>query len=191
LATKRREALKYGLGMVGAAVGLGAAGKVLAAQPASEAEPKQATSSGSQFVLYGAAWRIGSEDLRRGELPRAGTRLIARGEILDKPANEKSRQKAREKSQKVGDFFATYYQVNAPGKVAAHEPGSLELHTFVLPEGTILGSGLASAAADSEGVFAIIGGTGRYLGARGSYVARQSYADFGGNGTASFTFNLL
>ena len=183
MATKRREALKYGLGVVGAAVGLGAAGKVLAAQPAPEAEPKQAGSTGSQFVLHGAAWRISSEDLRRGELPRAGMRLMARGELLDEPSTKNSK--------KIGDFFATCYQLNAPGKVAAHEPGSLELHTFVLPEGTLLGSGVASAAADSEGVFAIIGGTGRYLGARGSYVARQSHADFGGNGTASFTFHML
>jgi hypothetical protein len=107
--------------------------------------------------------------------------MLARGEIMDKPS----------RGRKVGDFFATYYRLNTPGKVAAHEPGSLELHTFVFPDGTIVGSGIASAATDSEGQFAIIGGTGRYLGARGSYVARQSYADFGGDGTATFTLTLI
>ena len=107
--------------------------------------------------------------------------MLARGDIMDKPS----------RGRKVGEFFATYYRLNAPGKVAAHEPGSLELHTFLLPDGTLVGSGVATAATDSEGHFAIIGGTGRYQGARGSYLARQSHEDFGGDGTATFTLTLL
>jgi hypothetical protein len=185
LATKRRDALKYGFGLVGAAIGLGSAGKVLAAAQKSEGEtPAAATGgAGTQLVLHGVRWRISSQDLRRGELPPSGMRMIGRGELLDQPLGANGRN--------IGHFFSTYYQLNAPGKVAAHEPGSLELHTFVLPEGTIFGSGVASASCGSDGQFAVIGGTGRYLGARGSYVAHQSYADFGGGGTASFVFTLL
>jgi hypothetical protein len=107
--------------------------------------------------------------------------MLARGEIMDKPSH----------GRKIGDFFATYYRINTPGKVAHQEPGSLELHTFVFPDGTIVGSGVASAGTNSEGQFAIIGGTGRYHGARGSYVARQSYRDFGGDGTATLTLTLI
>jgi hypothetical protein len=92
---------------------------------------------------------------------------------------------------KVGDFFASYYRLNAAGKVADHEPGSLEQHTFVFPDGTLFASGLTTSGRDSEGQFAITGGTGRYLGARGSYTARQSHVDFGGNGTATFTLTLI
>lgn len=107
--------------------------------------------------------------------------MLTRGEIVDKPS----------RGRKIGDFFATYYRLNAHGKVAPHEPGSLELHTFVFPEGTIVGSGTATAGSPSEGTFAITGGTGRYLGARGSYVARQNHVDFGGDGTATFTLTLI
>lgn len=167
--TNRRNALKGGLALVGAAAGLGAASKAVSA-----AENKQ-------MVIHGRQWRISSQDLRRGELPPAGARMLARGEIVDKPS----------RGRKIGDFFATYYRLNPHGKVAAREPGSLELHTFVFPEGTIVGTGTATAASESEGTFAIIGGTGRYLGARGSYVARQNHSDFGGDGTATFTLTLL
>ena len=36
----------------------------------------------------------------------------------------------------------------------------------------------------------MIGGTGRYAGATGSYVARQSLREHGGEGTAEFTLTL-
>jgi hypothetical protein len=107
--------------------------------------------------------------------------MLASGEIVDKPS----------RGRKIGDFFATYYRLNAPGKVSPHAPGSLEVHTFVFPDGTIVGTGTAPAALNSEGHFAITGGTGRYHGARGSYLGRQSYADLGGDGTAAFTLVLL
>jgi hypothetical protein len=178
VATNRRDALKRGVTLLGAAIGIGTgSASGLARVPDRAAESKQ----GATLVLHGKRWRITSQDIRRGELPPAGVRMLARGEIMDKPSN----------GRKIGDFFATYYRLNTPGKVAHHKPGSLELHTFIFPDGTIVGSGVATAASDSEGQFAIIGGTGRYLGARGSYVARQSYSDLGGDGTATLTLTLI
>src|SRR5262249_37834506 len=125
-------------------------------------------------------WRVASRDLKRGELPTEGVRMLTRGDIVDAPA----------KGRKVGDFYATYHRLSNPGKVAFHEPGSLELHTFVFSDGTIVGSGIATAAPHSEGHFAIVGGTGRYLGVSGAYVARQAHAELGGDGTAEFTFTF-
>jgi len=178
----RRDTLKGGFALLGAAVGIGAANAgAIAAAPPTASGNSAATKHAVPVVLHGQHWRIASQDLRRGELPPAGLRMLARGEIVDKAS----------RNRKIGDFFATYYRLNTPGKVAGHEPGSLELHTFVFSDGTIIGSGVASAATESEGQFAIIGGTGRYLGARGSYVARQSHADFGGDGTATFTLTLI
>jgi hypothetical protein len=107
--------------------------------------------------------------------------MLARGEIVDTPV----------RGRKVAEFFATYHRLSEPGKVASHEPGSLELHTFVFSDGTIVGSGVASAASESEGHFAIVGGTGRYLGVRGAYVAKQRHLELGGDGTASFTFTFV
>ena len=177
MATNRRDALRGAFALLGAAFGIGAASNDLTAAKESPGEPNQ----GKQLVLQARRLRIGSQDLRRGELPQAGIRMMARAEIVSGSLS----------NQKMGDFFATYHRVNTPGKVANHEPGSIEQHTFILPEGTIFGSGVATSGMESEGQFAIVGGTGRYLGARGSYNARQSHADFGGDGTATFTLTLI
>lgn len=183
MATNRREALGRAFALLGAAVGIGAAGKDLTAAPRDESAPDAAKNNNEKrFILEARGLRIRSQDLRRGELPQAGIRMTARAEIVS--GSSKNQKKA-------GEFLATYHRVNTPGKVANHEPGSLEQHTFILSEGTIFGTGVSMSGMDSEGHFAIIGGTGRYCGARGSYVARQSHADFGGDGNATFTFTLV
>jgi hypothetical protein len=177
VASNRRDALKRGFALLGAAIGIGAVNNT----PASAEEVPSETKQGNQMVLHARFLSIRSQDLRRGELPQSGMRMLAKAEIVAAPSSKR----------KIGEFFATCFRVNAPGKVADHEPGSLEQHTFVLPEGNIFGTGVGTSGTDGEGQFAIIGGTGRYLGARGSYVARQSHLDFGGNGTAAFTFTLI
>lgn len=175
----RREALKRGLTLIAYAAGVGAATEASAAQVLSPAsDPPR---SPRTLTLHGRNWRITSQDLKRGQLPKEGDRMLSRGELVDGAPT----------GRKLGHFFATYYRLSNPGKVPISEPGSLELHTFVLPEGTIIGSGTANAAIDSEGHFAIIGGTGRFEGARGSYTAQQSYRELGGDGKATFNLTLL
>lgn len=161
----------------------GAAAAVAVGGPparASEGDAAAGSKPGNRLVLHGRGWRISSRDVARGVLPSEGVRMLVRGEIVDQPS----------RGRKVADFFATYHRLSAPGKVASHEPGSLEQHTFVFSDGTIVGSGVASAAAESDGHFAIVGGTGRYLGVKGAYVAKQSHLELGGDGTASFTFTF-
>ncbi len=177
MSTNRRNVLRQGISLLGTAAAVAAAGKTAFA---AERDPSAATKAGARLVLHGQRWRITSRDLKRGELPPEGIRMLTRGEIVDGPS----------KGRKVGDFFATYYRLSTPGIVAHHEPGSLELHTFVFSDGTIVGSGVATAATQSEGHFAIVGGTGRYLGVTGAYVARQSHIELGGDGTAQFTFTF-
>jgi hypothetical protein len=176
MATNRRDVLTRGLALLGAAVGIGVAGN-----KSTEADGQPEISQEKQFVLHVRHLRISSQDLQKGQLPIPGVRMLAKAEVVSAPSN----------GQKVGDFFASYVRINAPGKVADHEPGSFEDHTFVLPDGNIFGKGVAPSGMDREGQFAIVGGTGRYLGAKGSYIARQSHVDFGGNGSATFTLTLL
>lgn len=181
MATNRRQALRNAFMFLGAAVGIGAASKNLTAAQLDDSPPEANPSPGKKLVIEARRLRISSQDIRRGELPRAGVRMTARAEIVS----------ASSKNKKVGEFLATYHRVSNPGKAAAHEPGSLEHHTFILPEGTIFGTGVSTAGTEGEGQFAILGGTGRYHGARGSYTARQSHVDFGGNGAATFTLTLI
>jgi len=175
VSTHRRTVLKRGLSIVGTAAAVAAAATAAHAAESDRVRVR----SGGRLVLSGRRWRITSRDLKRGELPTEGVRMLARGEIVDASTGAK-----------VGDFFASCHRLTTPGKAAHHEPGSLEQHTFVFADGTLVGSGLASSAPTSEGRFAIVGGTGRYVGVSGSYVARQSHAELGGDGTAQFTFTF-
>jgi hypothetical protein len=157
----RRNVLKRGLAFVGGLVGLGAAGEATAR----ERRP------GSTLVLHAQHLERFSADGRAGEASAAGQRLTARGRLTDKPDGDS-----------VGDVYVTTIELQGPA--GPSKDARLESHTFRLRDGTIVGSGTAGA---TGGELAILGGTGRYAGARGSYIARHGVR---GDGTAEFVLNL-
>ena len=120
-----------------------------------------AANPGESLSLEGSGWTMGA----RG----ADGSRTARGELLLN-------------GEPAGAFFGRSL---APGEAAGSE-----LHTFSLADGTILGMGAAAADPEAESAYAIVGGTGRYSGATGSYVLRQSPVEMGGDGTASVTMTL-
>ena len=116
-------------------------------------------------TIYGRDWRLHSPNRVPGERPAAGDRATPQGRLVD--GND----------QHLGSFSSA----------ALAGGGAIELHTFDLEHGQIFGVG---ASARAEGSFAVIGGTGRYAGATGNYVARQSPRELGGDGTAEFDLIL-
>ena len=163
--TSRRCMLGRGLALVAGAVGFGAAGTAQAAMQEAK---------GTELVFYGRNFHLHNPSKRAGMVPEGGDRHSAYGELLDRP-----------KGKVVGHFTAAHLTHNSPFAVGA---SSLEIHTFTLKDGTI--HGLGAVARGNEGHFVILGGTGRFSGATGSYVARQNAREFGGNGTATFHITL-
>jgi hypothetical protein len=96
---------------------------------------------------------------------------------------------APDADERVGGFFAAYFSIPEAGSGGRF--ASMEQHTFNLRDGSIIGAGTTQPGLDSEDEFAIVGGTGRYAGARGTYSVRQSHQEFGGDGTALITFKLI
>jgi hypothetical protein len=141
--------------------------------PAADALP-------STLTLYGRHWRTYAPGKRAGELPVRGERLVASGDLLDAPDGEK-----------VGEFHAALFRLGSPAEVGPGGAGSLELHTIALPDGSIIAAGTATSDPDREDIFAIVGGTGRYAGARGTYAARQGLRELGGDGTAELTLHFV
>jgi hypothetical protein len=164
MTTTRRNVVSRALLGLGGLIGLTAA-NAGAVKLASNRGP-------SDLVLYGRNWRADGNGL--GGLPSEGQRISVRGELMDGAAGKH-----------VGEFYAAGFALGG-GVHPAHRE-RLELHTFKLGDGTIIGSGTAGQL---EGVFAILGGTGRYADVRGTYVARQRHEDFGGDGTAEFVLKL-
>jgi hypothetical protein len=168
--TGRRGLVGRGALALAGALGLGAA-----ARASGVADPI-APAAASVLRLSGRQWHLVSQDRRAGEPPVQGDRLTMFGELLDEAGD-----------RKVGEFYAACFCTGSPfgaGPVAA---ANVEMHTLNLLDGSIVAMGSASAG---ENVYAIVGGTGRYAGASGSYVARQRPIELGGDGTADFVVTL-
>lgn len=169
----RRRFLKRSAALVGATAGMGLLAR-------SGVEGTSGPAQGAvTMALQGTNWRLTYPDRRRGVPPEPGERSASFGQLLNGAGDEK-----------VGEFYASSFQFGAPFGPSEYAAAAMEMHHFNLADGTIVGMGTLGGLRDHESVHAIIGGTGRYAGATGSYVARQSPIDLGGDGSAAFTFNM-
>jgi hypothetical protein len=152
---------------LGAAAGItaGRAVSELTAQPASPPTTAAATAAQTTLTLQAPQVRIESIGQQPGMLPPVDRPFAAHGVVSD--ANGAA----------LGSFAIT----PLPGAAA------LQLHSFELDGGTLLGLGVSTAG---EGTFAVIGGTGRYQGVTGSYTARVGTDPSGRQASAEFKFNL-
>lgn len=172
----RRTVLRSGVLALGALAGvLGLAG--VADRVRSGGALTAAAPGGTTLTLHGSDWHVSGPGLRRGDLPRRGDQVSMSGDLSYAQGGEP-----------VGSFFASVLHMDAAGGHGPYSSVQLETHTFQLPGGTLVGMGTTSAAGES--VYAIVGGTGRFLGVTGSYVGRQSPLEAGGDGTAEFTLTL-
>jgi hypothetical protein len=154
----RRSVLKRALVLAGGAIGIGAVTQDAHAQ----------LSLGRETTLYGRQWRLETPARKPGDALQPGDQSAIYGELLD-----------RRNGRVIGQFHGS--------RLALQGYAGLEVHTFVLPGGTLVGMGTSLL---DEAVFAVIGGTGRYAGAQGSYAAKQRLREYGGNGTAEFKLTL-
>src|SRR5512138_2165325 len=144
--SSRKGLLGRGLVIAAGALGIGAA--------------RQSAASGAtlpaitEIELHGRSVHLHAPGRRAGQVPGKGDRNTVYGELLDRP-----------KGRVVGHFTAAHLATDSPFAGAS----SLEIHTFALGDGTILG--LGSAVRGAPGEFVVLGGTGRYAGATGGYLA--------------------
>ena len=156
----RRTLLKGGAVAAAGAVGWGAA--------AATSGGSAGASAAGTLELTGARWRAGSPGVGPGGLAAYGELLGPGGAV-------------------AGSFSATRLAV--PATSGNDAPGA-ELQTFNLTEGSIFGLGIPPARGEGAASYAILGGTGAYAGAIGTYTADQRPLDRGGDGTAAFSFQF-
>ena len=80
--------------------------------------------------------------------------------------------------------------LDVPGRVGFAAPTSLQTHHFVLPSGTLVGTGTGSHGETAD-AFVVVGGTGSFSGARGTYTALQRHLGLGGDGSGTYRLDLL
>jgi len=141
--TTRRGAVGRGLAFVAGLVGVGAAGRELGRAEAAQASTLR--------------FHARPDARPPGRHPSRGERTTLAAELFDAGSG-----------RRVGDLYGAGFALRGPGEPDG--PERLELHTFELEDGTIVGSGTAGLG---EGTFAVLGGTGRYAGARGTYAVSR------------------
>ena len=164
----RRSILKRG------AIGAASVAAVAVAAGAA-ASPKTAvgaTSTDAQTLRFvGRGWHTDTKSM-----PGKGDQFSVYGELYE-PSGERA-----------GEFYSTNVGTDSPFQITGEGRGTFEIHTLSLAGGTIVGVGIGGG---SERSFAIVGGTGKYAGARGSYLARQDTYGLGGDGKAEILLTLL
>ncbi len=166
----RRGLLGRGLVVLAGFVGIGAG-----AGATKLAIQDDADTAAGRIRLQGRNWILQTPDRRPGERLVAGERGTVYGELVDPEGIT------------VGQFYGSRMAAQSSPEGAIDADSSLELHTFRLEGGTLLGIGSMIAG---ESIFAIAGGTGRFAGSRGTYIAEQRLLELGGDGTADFTIDL-
>jgi hypothetical protein len=175
----RRTLLQRGLLVIGGALGLVAAERrpvreVAAAPP--QPEPTRGASAGT-LRLYGWGWRPQAQSplLGRGS---EGDHLVGYGDLVDAATGAV-----------VGRFCTNGFCPQTPfGHTIAATP-TIEFQTLVLNDGTVFGIGAGALSGAAEQTYAIVGGTGRFASARGTYTARTASAN-GSRGAIEFTLTL-
>jgi len=172
--TSRRQMLKSSLALAAGAIGFGAAKKAIGGAETPAKAPPNGRPPRS-LTIQGRDMHAILEERPLGHGPVAGGRTALSGELVD-PSGAS-----------LGRFLgtSTAFDVDPGDRSGAV---SMESHTFQLADGTIHGMGTVQPGSDT--VFAIVGGTGRYLGARGSYLARHMPIELGGDGSAAFTMTF-
>jgi len=175
--SRRNLLQRLGLLFATAATGLipGSAFAAVAETPSAQMNPKL-----ENLVLFGSSWHVFTPDRVRGMLPLQGDRISVHGILLDAL-----------QGKEVGQFYSACFCPEIPGHSGRFAGVTQEMHTFTLTDGSIIGVGVGGSALGSASRFAIVGGTGRYAGARGEYSGMQDPVELTGSGQAEFRFTFL
>lgn len=174
--TGRRTLLQRGFALLagGAALIAGArTGRLQAAAPARPAENTEGT-----LTLYARKRPLAAPPRGSHAGQRSPGRLVASGELLDAPGG-----------RSIGEFHTNCFCLETPfGPQAAGS--NLEFQVLQLNDGTLFG--LCAGAVDhgAARAHAVVGGTGRYTGARGSYVERAATSTSGSHDLVELVVTL-
>jgi hypothetical protein len=174
--TGRRTLLQRGLALIagGAALVAGArTGRIEAAAP-----PRHALGTDGTLKLYARKRPLAPPPAGAHGSHRPDGRLLASGELFDTPDGAA-----------VGEFHTNCFCLDTPfGPQAAGS--NLEFQVLQLKDGTLFGLCAGSVVNGTAKVHALVGGTGRYAGARGSYFERTANPQSGGHDLVELVVTL-
>jgi hypothetical protein len=144
--------------------GLGVAAGALGVAGVEARQAPAARTPALPAVIHGAGWRTVWPGVKPGSHPPMGAPRLPHGHLVDAHGAH------------VGAFEASLMPTSGTGS---------HMHRLELADGTLTAVGPATF---DDATFAVIGGTGRFAGASGSYHLVQRPAASGG--TATFTLDI-
>jgi hypothetical protein len=153
-ATGRRTLLQQGLALLGGGVAV-AAGARFSRGARAEAAP---IDSRGALKLYARIRPIAGTSPAQSQ---SDARTVATGDLLDAPHGKR-----------IGEFSANCFCLGTPFGTHLNSAATIEMQVLQLHDGTLFGMSTPSAPGAPK-VHAVIGGTARFAGARGTYVQRQ------------------
>lgn len=172
--TPRRTLLVRGLAALAGALGLA----VVEKKALGPSPPLSAANCGNTLRIYARRWQVHTPVRQPGESAGQGHRLIHHGELLDQPDGDK-----------VGEFCSSRFCLESSFGPNPLAESNLEFHTMKMKDGTLFGMTTGAAESDGEKRHAVLGGTGRFAGARGCYLITGS-ADHGKPGLIEIVITL-
>lgn len=170
--SSRRDALKGGLGLAIASIGLAPAARAVT----HKAPSGKSLASRSAFVLQ--ATNVRPVGLEFGRRPDIGDRYTLVGDL---------REGVR--GAALGEFFANVVALERAGAVAPGPTLAMHSHVLKFADGVLFGMGTVSTG-EAADAFAIIGGSGQFAGVTGTYLATLRPLALGGDGSARFDVQL-
>jgi hypothetical protein len=148
--TPRRTLLQRGLALIGGALGVGAVG--------GEVHARAETGARDQTLhLLG---RRRTPGRLAGATPGAHQHAVSSGDLLDAKGDET-----------IGSFHTNGFCLETRLGTPMPSDSNIAFQTFVLAEGSLFGLG-GGPSPGGDRTCAVLGGTGRYAGAQGTYVER-------------------
>jgi hypothetical protein len=158
--TSRRTLLQRGLVVLAGALGMRVTEGDARGEPAPLA-PTVRPGGGRTLRLYGRQLRVQSHGQRPGQLPLWSGQCHGRCELLDQPGG-----------RRIGEFSATGFCPDSAAFSRGQAAGQVELQTLQVEGDHLFGIGPGGIGAAGETAHAVLGGTGRFAGARGTYTIR-------------------
>jgi hypothetical protein len=127
------------------------------------AQAADPVSKGNALTFYAGQWLRHAPGQKPGELPKESDRHMERCELWDQPGG-----------RKVGELCGACFG-HGPSNAAGQH---LMLHSIQLEAGTLFAMGAGEIS--GEPTFAILGGTGRFVGVKGTMSLQKSAAKVDG-----------
>ena len=174
----RRSILGAALAFAGVA-GTGMATRLRGGEGSAPSSSGGSRSAPAIPTLYLDRYLVRTGERTRGAQRMRGDQTLLRGTLTTETGDQ------------AGEIYSTAFTMPGPVDNESPRTSRMEFQNLHLADGTILGMGTTFASADIPNIYSVIGGSGRYAGARGAYTFDHNPSVASPEGRAAIRFDVV